>query len=92
VAAAHDLGEPWDDGCKGAPSFCCTCANRTRSAACAVGVDSTYDPKSKFPWLINRGQFPCTTGAQTTPQLMGGKQKHTPAATPVLNSSSDPCC
>ena len=29
------------------------------------------DPATKFPWLIDR-HFPCVTGAQTTPQLMGG--------------------
>ena len=71
VAAAHDLGEPWDDGCRGAPHWCCTCANVTRDPACVAGVDSKFDPATKFPWLIDR-HFPCVTGAQTTPQLMGG--------------------
>ena len=72
VAAAHDLGEPWDDACKGAPHWCCTCANTTRDPACGAGVDSKFDPVTKFPWLIQQRQWPCLTGAQTTPQLMGG--------------------
>jgi hypothetical protein len=71
LAAAHDLGEPWDDGCKHAPHWCCTCMNITRDAACVAGVDSAFDPVTKYPWLIDV-HAPCTSGARTTPQLMGG--------------------
>ena len=71
VAAAHDLGEPWDDGCKRGPTWCCTCMNKTRDPSCAVGVDSPFDPKTKFPWLIDIRQ-PCMEGQFATPQLMGG--------------------
>ena len=70
VAAAHDLGEPWDDGCKGSPHFCCVCANQTRDPACAVGVDSKFDPITKFPWIIQHGSYKCSI--PSTPQLMGG--------------------
>jgi hypothetical protein len=45
--------------------------NKTRDPHCHVGVDSPFDPVSKFPWLIDIHQ-PCYTGARTTPQLMGG--------------------
>lgn len=44
VAAAHDLGEPWDDGCKGAPHFCCTV-----SAFCADRVVwPTFEPTNRL--------------------------------------------
>ena len=72
AAAAHDLGEPWDDGCKGAPNWCCVCANATKSPACAVGVDSPFDATTKFPWIIQHGKFVCSDKTPSTPQLMGG--------------------
>jgi hypothetical protein len=72
VATAHDLGEPWDDGCKGAPHFCCTCANTTRDKACVAGPDSAFDPISKFPWIIDHHPFVCPPSTPSTPQLMGG--------------------
>jgi hypothetical protein len=45
--------------------------NITRDAACVAGVDSAFDPVTKYPWLIDV-HAPCTSGARTTPQLMGG--------------------
>ena len=53
AATAGDARERRDDGCKRGPTWCCTCMNRTRDPACAVGVDSPFDPVSKFPWLID---------------------------------------
>ena len=68
VAAAHDLGEPWDDGCKNAPPYCCIDAvgppSFTRDASC--GLPS---------WLIATNKYPANwtrTWLPTTPQFMGG--------------------
>lgn len=46
--------------------------NTTRDPSCIVGVDSPFDPVTKFPWLIDIHQ-PCANPGQfVTPQLMGG--------------------
>ena len=71
VAAAHDLGEPWDDGCKGAPNWCCVCANATKSPACVVGVDTPFNVRpsrwltASLPLLVpipRRREFPRRVG------------------------------
>ena len=57
VAAAHDLGEPWDDGCKKSAPYCCVAAvptagrpnAGTRDPSCGAG-----DPRGmQQKWLIN---------------------------------------
>eukprot|EP00912_Choanoflagellata_sp_UC4_P000343 UC4_evm6s209 len=79
IATAHDLAEPWDDGCKHPPSFCCTCANETQSPNCAVGPESPFNATTKFPWLITQGNYPCPNSVPSTPQLMGGVHPSTKA-------------
>lgn len=60
LATAHDLGDPWDDGCKTAPPFCCVDTGAPVDPAC--GPDRG--------WIVQTGKYPGTTDP-VTPQLMG---------------------
>lgn len=44
----------------------------TGNPDCKVGPWSTFDPVSKFPWLIEQSKFTCSDTVPSTPQLMGG--------------------
>ena len=81
VAAGHDLGEPWDDGCKKAPHWCCTCMNATaRDPACAVSSitlaairagrskGSKENPAGRSAWIPPRRRLP---GTVTSPSSRG---------------------
>ena len=79
VATAHDLGEPWDDGCKTGPNYCCVCSPAHNKDVCGAGPESTFDPITKFPWIIQKKGMNCGSSSPSTPQLMGGIHPSTKA-------------